>query len=257
VFDEHELWAYPDEGGAEPEFHVVKRKGTLGLIHELGRTIASSDGFDEACLLLFEGQHSALEQLHFMGLDPEDWECTSSWEFGGTASLLKIASKLPAPTPTDVYIGGPMVYAPFTWATMETAMRCFESSSVWAQQWCSGRPQRSFWLLRDRGGWIAPATHGDVVVIPITGVNAVCLFKTEMDADEFRHSGWVSPDEWTPDGPVGSVNCAHYLKELSSYQGLSCAVINPPPGRIDPLEVTPIEVVIEHVVEKGHIRDLD
>jgi hypothetical protein len=48
-----------------------------------------------------------------------------------------------------------------------------------------------------------------------------------MDAEEFRHSDWVSADEWMSDGPVDPARGVLSLKEFS-YLGLSYAVIKPP-----------------------------
>jgi hypothetical protein len=243
-----------DEGSAEPEFYFVRRKGTVGLTYELGRTNFSYD--DTAPLYLFEDLLSAIEQLNIFGLDPDQWEYATSSEFGGIASLVKIASKLPTPTPTRVAIHGSMVFAPFAGATIEHAIETFESS-IWTEQWKSGRPKTHFWVLTDSAQQGLPTP---VFAIPIHGVKAVCLFKTERDAEEFRHSGWVSANEWKSDGPVGSFRGVCYLKEFSRLKRSSHAVINPPPGSpgsIGSLRVTPIEVIIDNVEEKGHILDLD
>ena len=245
-----------DEGSAEPEFHFVRRKGTVGLTYELGRTNFSYG--DEATLYLFEDLLSAIEQLIFFGLDLDQWDYATSSEFGGIASLVKIASKLPTPTPTSVAIPGQMVFAPFGGATIEYAIETFESSR-WTEQWKSGRPKTPYWVLTDSAYQNSNVlTH--VFAMPIHGVKAACLFKTERDAEEFRHSGWVSANEWNSDGPVGSVRGVRYLKEFSCYERSSHAVINPPPGSpgsIGSLRVTPIEVIIDNVEEKGHILDLD
>jgi hypothetical protein len=245
-----------DEGSAEPEFYFVRRKGTVGLTYELGRTNFSYG--DEAHLYLFEDLLSAIEQLHFFGLDPVRWDYATSSEFGGIASLVKIASKLPPPTPTHVAIPGQMVFAPFMGATIEHAIETFESSS-WTEQWKSGRPKTPYWVLTDSTYQnFNVLTH--VFAIRIHGVKAVCLFKTERDAEEFRHSGWVPANEWKSEGPVGSERGVRYLKEFPCYERSSHAVINPPPGSpgsIGSLRVTPIEVIIDNVEEKGHILDLD
>jgi hypothetical protein len=248
-----------DEGSAEPEFYFVRRKGTVGLTYELGRTNFSYD--DATPLYLFEDLLSAIEQLNFFGLDPDQWEYATSSEFGGIASLVKIASKLPTPTPTSVNILGPipLAFSPFQGATIEHAIESFESST-WTEQWKSGRPKTPFWVLSESALQGAFQILTPVFAIPIHGVKAVCLFKTERDAEEFRHSGWVSAIEWKSDGPVGSYRGVCHLKELSRLKRSSHAVINPPPsspGSIGSLRVTPIEVIIDNVEEKGHILDLD
>jgi hypothetical protein len=58
-----------DEGSAEPEFYFVRRKGTVGLTYELGRTNFSYG--DMAHLYLFEDLLSAIEELNMFGLDPD------------------------------------------------------------------------------------------------------------------------------------------------------------------------------------------
>jgi hypothetical protein len=118
-----------------------------------------------------------------------------------------------------------------------------------------GGSKTPFWLLANA----AQQLPRYVFAIPYSGGKAVCLFKTEMDAEEFRHSDWVNADEWMSDGPVDPARGVLSLKEFSSL-GLSYAIINPPPGSIGPhtyLRVTPIDVIIDKVEEKGHIRDLD
>jgi len=245
-----------DEGSAEPEFYFVRRKGTVGLTYELGRTNFSYG--DEAPLYLFEDLLSAIEQLHFFGLDLDQWEYATSSEFGGIASLVKTASKLPTPTPTWVAIYGPFVFAPFGSSIIERAIEYFESS-IWTEQWKSGRPRTPYWVLTESAHQNLNVLT-NVFAIRIRGVKAVCLFRTERDAEEFRHSGWVSANEWKSDGPVGSVRGVRYLEEFPKYERSSHAVINPPPGSpgsIGSLRVTPIEVIIDNVEEKGHILDLD
>ena len=150
-------------------------------------------------------------------------------------------------------IDPPMEHRPLLKAfAIEPAINYFESSK-WAEQWNSGRPKTPFWLL----GNAAQQLPRSVFAIPFSGGKAVCLFKTEMDAEEFRHSDRVSADEWMSDGPVDPARGVLSLKEFS-YLGLSYAVINPPPpGSTGSLKLRPIEVIIEHVAEKGHIRDLD
>ena len=210
-----------DEGSAEPEFYFVRRWGTAGITRALRRKILP--GENSVCLYLFTTPINALEYLRFMGLDPDQWEVASSKEFGGIASLLKKASKLSTDTPTHMLIDPPMEHRPLVMTpTIEYAIDYFESST-WAEQWNSGGPKTPFWLL----GNAAQRLPRYVFAIPFSGGKAVCLFRTEMDAEEFRHSDWVSADEWMSDGPVDPAGGVLSLKEYL-YLGLSYAVINPP-----------------------------
>ncbi|MGI9122218.1 MAG: hypothetical protein ACR2FR_04935 [Rubrobacter sp.] len=221
----NELLIDPDDGSVEPELYFIRRKGTAGLTRALRRKIAPNGSM--VCLYLFYDQLSAFEYLGLLGLNPDEWEFASSREVGGIASLLKKASKLSIPTPTHMLINPPTVYAPLLAQTIEDAIDYY-GSSTWAEQWKSGGPKPPFWLLGNEA-------QRYVLVIPIPGGKAVCLFKTEMDAEGFRQSGRVSADEWKSDGPVDSARGVLSLKEFS-YLGLSYAVINPPPGNTGSLK---------------------
>ena len=105
-----------------------------------------------------------------------------------------------------------------------------------------------FWLLKRVGS-------GRVLLIETEpGVLSVCLFKTEMDAEEARHS-WLGAHTWESDGPANPNHAVAALEELSS-QGCSHALINPPPSGTRPPSAVPIGDVIDHIKSKGHIRDL-
>jgi hypothetical protein len=239
-----------DEGSAGPELYIIRRRGTAGITRALRRKIEPDE--NTACLFLFTTPLDAIEYVKVMGLDPDQWEVASSKEFGGIASLLRKASQLSIHTPTHMLIDPPMEHRPSVKAfAIEPAIDSFESSG-WTEQWNSGRPKTPFWLL----GNAAQQLPRSVFAIPFPGGKAVCLFKTEMDAEEFRHSDWVSADEWMSDGPVDPARGVLSLKKFS-FLGLSYAVVNPPPGSIDSLKLTPIEVIIDNVEEKGHILDLD
>ena len=116
----------------------------------------------------------------------------------------------------------------------------------------SAGPGTPYWLLLNAG---------EVYVIELeTGVMAVCLFKSVMDAEEFRHSLWVPSErpagKWKSYGVMSLNSAILFLKERVS-RGSSHVAINPPPGGAKPPRATPIEVIIDNVEEKGHILDLD
>jgi hypothetical protein len=233
-----------DKGSAGPELYILRRRGTAGVTCALLRKIEPVENM--VCFFLFPTPLGAFEYLNFMGLDPDQWEVASSNEFGGVASLLKEALSIS----THMLIDPPMDHGPLPKiASIESAIDYFESSTG-AEQWNSGGPKTPFWLLGNEA-------QRYVFALPISGVKAVCLFKTETDAEEFRVGGRLPADKWMSDGPVDPARGVLSLKEYS-YLGLSYAVINPPPlGSTGSLKLRPIEVIIEHVAEKGHIRDLD
>jgi len=235
-----------DEGSVEPELYFIRARGTVGVTRALRRIMIPNGNM--VCLYLFDDQLSAFEYLGFLGLNIDEWEFASSKEVGGIASLLKKASLLSPPTPTHMYINPPTEYVPLSAPTIEDAIDGFESS-MWTEQWSSDKPNTPFWLLANRA-------QRYVFGKPIPGGKAVCLFKTEMDAEEFRHSNWVSADEWMSDGPVDPARGVLSLREFSSL-GASHAVINHPPDSTGSLKVVSIEELIDYVAEKGHIRDLD
>jgi hypothetical protein len=110
----------------------------------------------------------------------------------------------------------------------------------------SAGPGRPYWLL---------INAGEIYVTKFeNGATAVCLFKSVMDAEEFRHSLWV-PGKWKPFWP-GSKTALGLLEDLVA-RGASHVAINPPPGGAKPPKATPIEVIIDHVASRGHIQDLD
>jgi hypothetical protein len=208
---------------------------------------------NRACLFLFTTPLDAFEYLRFRGLDPDQWEVASSKEFGGIASLLKKASKLSTDTPTHMLIDPPMEHHPSVdVTTIEYAIDYFESST-WAEQWNSGGPKTPFWVLIKRVG---NGGAGVLLLNTEPGVVSVCLFKTEMDAEEARHS-WPGAYTWESDGPADPNHAVAALKELSS-QGCSHALINPPPpsGTSRLPQPVPIGDVIDHIKSKGQIRDL-
>jgi hypothetical protein len=136
-----------------------------------------------------------------------------------------------------------------TTPTIEYVIHYFESSP-WAEQWNSGGPKRPFWLLRDA----AKSVFG---IVPEPGIFAVCLFKSEMDAEEFKHSRWIPDempaDEWECVWPANPDDAVAYLEAMSS-QVISHAVINVPPGGTQRPLITPIEVIIDHVASRGISR---
>jgi len=117
----------------------------------------------------------------------------------------------------------------------------------------SARPRRGpYWLL---------INAGEMYVIKLeTGVMALCLFKSVMDAEEFRHSLWVPSErpagEWKPFTPIGLKTAIRILEDLVA-RGSSHVAVNPPPGSAKPPRATPIEVILDHVTSGGHIQDLD
>jgi hypothetical protein len=115
----------------------------------------------------------------------------------------------------------------------------------------SARPRAPYWLLLNAG---------EVYVIELeTGVMALCLFKSVMDAEEFRHSLWVPSErpagKWKPFTP-GLKTAIRILEDLVA-RGSSHVAINPPPDGAKPPRATPIEVILDHVTSSGHIQDLD
>lgn len=236
-----------DEGSAGSELYIIRRKGTAGVTHALRRKIESDENI--VCLYLFATQLGAFKFLNFMGLDSDQWEFAGSEEFGGVVPLLKKASKLSTFTPTHVLINPPMEHGPLAMTpTIEDAIDYFESLP--AEESNSGGPGTPFWVLARRG----PNGREVFFVGTEPGVMAVYLFKTEMDAEEFRHS-WLDPDTWESERFVNLGHAIAALEEMTS-QGCTHAVINPPPSDTIPLETVPIEDIIGHVEYKGHIRDL-
>ncbi len=87
----------------------------------------------------------------------------------------------------------------------------------------SARPRAPYWLLLNAG---------EVYVIELeTGVMALCLFKSVMDAEEFRHSLWVPSErpagKWKPFTP-GLKTAIRILEDLVA-RGSSHVAINPLP----------------------------
>jgi hypothetical protein len=242
-----------DTGSARPELYIIRRKGTARGTDALRLKHESHE--NKVCLLLFTTPLDAFEFLKIRGLDPDQWDFVGSDEFGGVVPLLKKASELSTRTPTHILINPSMEHGPVvvTPPTIESAIHHFESSP-WAEQWNSGGPEVPFWLLRNEAG-------GEFGIVPEPGVMALCLFKSEMDAEECRHSHWIPDetpaDEWECVWPANPDDAVAFLEEVSS-KGISHAVINIPPrgGAQRPL-IIPIEVIIDHVASRGHIQDLD
>jgi len=191
----------------------------------------------------------AMKYLDFEGLDLDQWEIGSSKEFGGVAFLLKKASTFA----THVCIDPPAqhVLAPPPVTPIESMIDDFESLP--AEDWVNGGRKIPFWLLRHEAG-------GEFGIVPEPGILAICLFKSEMDAEECRHSRWIPDetpaDEWECVWPWNADEAVAFLEEISS-KGISHAVINVPPGGARRPLGTPIEVIIDHVASGGHIQDLD
>jgi hypothetical protein len=232
----------------QSELYIIRRKGTAGITRALRRAAPYMNEVHQ-CLYLFTNPMDAMKYLDFEGLVLDQWEIRSSNEFGGVASLLKKASTFA----THVCIDPPAqhVLPPPPVAPIEFIIDYFESLP--AEDWVNGGRKIPFWLLRHEAG-------GEFGIVPEPGILAICLFKSEMDAEEFRHSCWIPDetpaDEWEcvwPANPDGAVA----LLEAMSSQGISHAVINVPPGGAQRPLSTPIEVIIDHVASRGHIQDLD
>jgi hypothetical protein len=241
-----------DEGSAGLEFYIIRRKGTARGTDALRCKMEPVENM--VCLLLFATPLDAFAFLKFRDLDPDQWDFVGSDEFGGVVPLLKKASELSTHTPTHILINPPMEHGPLvmTPPTIEDAIHHFESSPR-AEQWNSDGPKVPFWLLRNEAG-------GVFGIVPEPGILAVCLFKSEMDTEEFRHSRRIPDetpaDDWECIWPANPDGAVALLEEISS-KGISHVAINPPPGGAKPPRATPIEVIIDHVAYRGHIQDLD
>lgn len=237
-----------DEGSAGSELYIIRRKGTAGVTRTLRRAAPYMNEVHQ-CLYLFTNPMDAMKYLDFEDLDLDQWEIRSSNEFGGVASLLKKASTFA----THVCIDPPAqhVLPPPPVAPIESIIDYFESLP--AEDWVNGGRKIPFWLLRHEAG-------GVFGIVPEPGILAICFFKSEMDAEEFRHSRRIPEetpaDEWECVWPANPDEAVALLEEISS-KGISHAVINVPPGGAKPLRATPIEVIIDHVASGGHIQDLD
>ena len=229
---------------ARPELYIVRRKGTVGVNHALRRKLGSDENM--ACVYLFETSLDAVKYLKFARIDdPDRWDVVSSEEFGGVIPLLKKASSIA----THVVVNPPLEYVRVPTPTIKQAINIFESL---AEKSNSGGPKTPFWFLTKRVG---NGGAGVLLLNTEPGVVSVCLFKTEMDAEEARHS-WPGAYTWESDGPADPNHAVAALKELSS-QGCSHALINPPPSGTSRLpQPVPIGDVIDHIKSKGQIRDL-
>lgn len=225
-----------DEGSAGSELYIIRRKGTAGVTRALRRAAPYMNKVLQ-CLYLFTNPMDAMKYLDFEGLDLDQWEIGSSKEFGGAASLLKKASTFA----THVCIDPPAqhVLVPPPVAPIESLIVYFESLP--AEESNSGGPGTPFWVLARRG----PNGREVFFVGTEPGVMAVYLFKTEMDAEEFRHS-WLDPDTWESERFLSLGHAIAALEEMTS-QGCTHAVINPPPSGTIPLETVPIEDIIGHI----------
>jgi hypothetical protein len=237
-----------DGGRAELEFYLIRRTGTQGVSHALRRYLGA-DG-NMACIYLFRTRFDAIKWLDFQGIDdPNWWDIVSSKHFGGALPLLKEAVSIA----THITIAPPVDHAGAVFPVwpIEAAIHYFESLP--AEESNSGGRKIPFWLLRHEAG-------GEFGIVPEPGILAICLFKSEMDAEEFRHSCWIPDeapaDEWECVWPANPDGAVALLEEISS-KGISHAVINVPPGGAQRPLSTPIEVIIDHVASRGHIEDLD
>ena len=228
-----------DGGNAELELYVIRRRGTDGVNHAFGLTASYENGVLH-CLCVFTTPTGAMKYLDFAGLGQVQWELVSSKEFGGAATMLKKAPTFAthvAADPPPEHIMAPPPIVP-----IEDVIDYLESL-----------PPIPFWVLRGEAGEVFG-------IVPMSGVMAVCLFKTEVDAEEFRHSTWIPTempaDRWMPGGPANPADAVKALDDLI-HKGIRYAAINPPPSGSSSLKVVLIEELINYVAQKEHIRDLD
>jgi hypothetical protein len=232
--NEAEIWG---------EVFTIRSKRTDGINSVLRRKLESDENM--ICVYLFDTRSDAIKYLAFVGKDdPDQWGAVSCKEFGGAPSFLKQASSFA----THVALNPPLAYVPALTLTIEDAIRAFKSFQ--AKKSNSGGRQTPFWEL---------LLKGDKQVVCIledkAGVRIVPLFKTETDAEKYINSGGLSND-WEADGPVDSEKGIDFLEYLSS-SGFSDVVINPHLSDEKDFTSIPIKAVIDHVREKGHIRDLE
>jgi hypothetical protein len=110
-----------------------------------------------------------------------------------------------------------------------------------------GRLEKPFWVVKLKDLSAIEA----IEVEP--GVGAVCLFRTQMDCEEYI-SSQPNRAEVVCDAPVNLDDAIATLKEVRST-GHSYVVINPPPSPYKRPTTTPIEAVIDHLRNRGHIRE--
>jgi hypothetical protein len=229
------------------ELYICKPKGADGLDEVLGTDRVRVET-DENILgpYVFASRLDAIRFLQFIGLDdPDQWEVVSSKEFGGAVAFLEKASSNFTHVVVDPFF---RMDAPVVSVTIEDAIRIFKSRQ--AKRSNSGGRQRPFWLLTRR----VDNGRGTFLVATDPGVEGICLFKTEMDTEEARHS-WQGADILEPYGPPDPDYAIALLEEISS-EGYSHALINPPPSDRRSAQPVPIGDVIDHLKCRGHIRDL-
>ena len=228
------------EVGTGPEAYFARRKGAVGgtfVLHLREKPSAT------VVLPLYSTPRDGREYVDSKFGNADQYEFVSSHEVGGILPLLRDASS----TCTRVTVDPPTGDGQIRIWPINEFIRICELGQMLELGRSGG--QRPCWeILYKRNRRVVYAIEGE------PGVAIICLFKTEMDAEEYMNSRGLG-SEWEANGPVDADNAIAFLRELSS-RGQSDVVINPPPGSNKAHTTTKIKYVLDHLEERGHIRDL-